>query len=103
VTYPKIDDLVGILKIKGEAVSCLKKIWKGHTDKLKSNITLLSDEFLFVTEFKGEILNWQSKGFDSNGPIIEPYEASFLKYLYISEENSLAPFQLQRKTHQKEG
>jgi hypothetical protein len=31
-------------------------------------------------------LNWQSKGFDSNGPIIEPYEASFLKYLYISEE-----------------
>jgi hypothetical protein len=36
-------------------------------------------------------LNWHSKGFDSNGPVIEPYEASFLKYLYISEENSLAP------------
>jgi hypothetical protein len=60
-------------------------------ENLNPKITLLSDESFFVTEFKGEILNWQSKRFGSNGPIIEPYEASFLKYLYISEENSLAP------------
>jgi hypothetical protein len=43
--------------------------------KLRSKITLLSGESLFVTVLSGDILSSLTNGLFLNGPIIAPYDA----------------------------
>jgi hypothetical protein len=94
VSYPLVDSLVELIRVKGQGCHCFKRDLKRAYRQIPCcpGDWHLSGSLSFLgTELSGLITISVLNGFLKNGPIIAPYVHSFFKYFSILSGKFVAP------------